>query len=120
MVTVTKNFEFEAAHKLPNYEGDCKNLHGHTFKMEVEIGADNNFDSIGKDGMLIDYKNLKSIVQDLIIKKLDHKYLNDILPNPTSEMLLQLIVNTLSEFWKDNLQRVRLYETTNSYCEWKR
>ncbi|WDC84441.1 6-carboxytetrahydropterin synthase [Caloramator sp. mosi_1] len=53
MLTVSKEFNFEAAHMLSEHQGDCKNLHGHSYKMIVEVTGDI------KNGMVIDFKDLK-------------------------------------------------------------
>lgn len=78
---LTQSFKFNAAHCLPGYPGDCSQLHGHTWKLNVTISGDVNPDT----GMLLDFKKFKLIVEDSIIKQFDHKYLNDILDNPTAE-----------------------------------
>lgn len=118
MLTVTKMFEFEAGHHLPNYNGPCHKQHGHTFKLEVTVSS-NKFDEF--IGMIIDFKDLKSIVQENVISFLDHSYLNDIIHNPTSEHLVVWIINKLLNNMDEYiLERVRLYETSTSYCEWVR
>ena len=123
MISVIKKFEFEAAHYLPDYEGACSTMHGHTFKLEIELTADKFL-----NGMIIDFSQLKKIVAELVLEKLDHKVLNDIIPTPTSENIILWIRNRLgpiianfSEDKSNNLEliRVRLYETSNSYAEWK-
>jgi 6-pyruvoyltetrahydropterin/6-carboxytetrahydropterin synthase len=118
MLTVTKLFEFEAGHHLPNYNGDCHKQHGHTFKLEVTISS-NTMDNF--TGMIIDFKDLKSIVQENVISFLDHSYLNDVIDNPTSEnivlWIIQKLVDKMDHFI---LEKVRLYETSSSYCEWVR
>ena len=114
MLSVVKKFSFSAAHFLPNYEGDCKNLHGHTWKGEVEIeGYINN-----ETGMIIDFKEVKKElrkIEDLF----DHKLLNDIMCNPTCEHLVYFIVDEMKRKYS-KLVRVRLYESDDSYCEWKK
>lgn len=122
MLTVTKKFEFEAAHHLPEYDGKCNNIHGHTFKLEVEV-SDTDPVLNGNDiysTMIIDFGDLKRIVNEMIIDKLDHKYLNDIFAvAPTSETIVIWIVKELKEVFGVNLQRVRLHETSNSFSEWR-
>lgn len=86
---------FSAAHNLRDYKGKCENLHGHNWKIEVEVQGN----KLGKSGMLIDFHDLKKMVED-IIAKLDHSYLNEIPPfdkiNPTSENLAKYIFKSLS------------------------
>ena len=69
--------KFSAAHRLPNYQGDCANLHGHTWRVVFEVEG-----PIGPDGMVFDFKLLKPLLDNLLP---DHKYLNDFIPNPTAE-----------------------------------
>jgi len=128
MLTVTKKFEFEAAHFLKNYQGNCFNLHGHTFKLEVTIGVLGTCSDVLErelqNGMLFDFKKLKKVVQENIIDIFDHNCLNNIFPeNPTCENMVLYIIDKLKKFLfgkEENIKlfRVRLYETSNSYCEW--
>lgn len=125
MVTVTRGFEFEAAHFLPNYDGKCKDLHGHSYKLEVSISGDIGF----KSGMVMDFGFLKDIVNKNVIDKFDHKLLNDIFDLPTAENMVVWIKDTI----KENLPKpimegvtslevvsVKLWETSNSYAEWRK
>ena len=116
MITITKIFEFAAAHHLPNHKGLCKNIHGHTYVLEIEIASE-----IQKDGpatgMIMDFGDLKRIVNEEIINKLDHSYLNDLFENPTAEMMVDWMSRVLKN--KLELYRLRLYETPTSFAEWK-
>ena len=116
MITVTKKFEFEAAHYLPDYDGLCGNLHGHSYKMEVEVEKGNIEDSY----MVIDFSRLKSIVVDNILHRLDHGSLNDIVYYPTVEQLLLWVVKQIKNHLPTNiyLRRVSLWETSSSYATW--
>ena len=113
-VDVTKIFTFDSAHKLENYEGDCKYLHGHTYKLEITVRG-----TVDDRGMVIDFNDLKTAVKDRIIDKLDHRYLNDIFPfNPTCENMLVWIFEELESALKNNrhyLQKVVLWETPTSF-----
>lgn len=75
MLNITKKFEFECAHMLNNHKGDCKNLHGHSYKLEITIEG-NPIEDITNEayGMLIDFKNLKNIVKAYILDYFDHAY----------------------------------------------
>lgn len=120
MLTVTKIFHFEAAHSLPDYKGACHNLHGHSYKLEVRVSGDIQAEG-EKRGMIIDFKDIKSIVNDKIVSKLDHAYLNDTYPNPTAEVMIRDIgVKLYLEFNKMGieLQSVRLWETADSCAEY--
>jgi len=124
MITITKQFRFEAAHTLPNHSGSCKNLHGHSYLLEVEIGGVVNKDEKSPSyGMIMDFGDLKKIVKEKIIDKLDHTNLNDLGIYPTAENLVGWIYFMLKE-WAEhewvNLVRIRLYETVDSYAEWRK
>jgi len=72
-VRVTKEFNFEIAHALWNYDGPCKNIHGHSYKLFVTIiGAPINDERDPKNGMVIDFGDLKQIVKQEIVDELDH------------------------------------------------
>ena len=87
---------FAAAHCLINYQGDCENLHGHNWKVEVTVTAKD----LDTAGLGIDFKLLKREANELL-KTLDHKYLNDLEPfremSPSSENLARFIYRKLSE-----------------------
>ncbi len=78
--------EFASAHSLRDYPGDCRRLHGHNWKVEVEVASD-RLDSLG---MVIDFKEIKTAARE-VCGRLDHRYLNEIPPfdqiNPTAEHL---------------------------------
>jgi 6-pyruvoyltetrahydropterin/6-carboxytetrahydropterin synthase len=131
MLVITKIFRFEAAHRLDNHEGKCKQLHGHSYKFEVTIAG--NINPI--TGMVLDFGDLKDIVNNCIIEKLDHQYINT-LPFCTWPATAENLVIWIAKELKlvidlydvDNsvrrlvrvLQKVRLYETEDSYVEWIR
>jgi len=110
-LTVSKTFRFEAAHKLIGYDGDCANLHGHSYILEVQVK-----DEVGDDGFVMDFKELKKFVQTKVVDLLDHSYLNDMIKNPTAENLVVWIVRKLQQDL--TICKVRLWETVDSYCEW--
>jgi len=89
--------EFGAAHQLRNYGGKCEQLHGHNFKVRVEVGG-NRLDL--ETGLLLDFKVLKSMLKKEL-SSLDHKFLND-LPefkdmNPSSENIAALVYRKLKD-----------------------
>ena len=121
MVTVTKLFEFEACHHLPLYDGACHKLHGHSYKLEVTVGGRIIKDGTNhKNGMIIDFKDLKQIVKKVVIDTYDHSNLNDFFPNPTAEIMVGCIaVDIIRELPKDvYLTNVKLWETSTSYAEY--
>lgn len=123
-VLVSKEFTFDAAHHLHNYEGKCKNIHGHTYR--VVLGVSGYTD---ERGLVIDFGDIKEIWKQKIEVHLDHRYLNETLPpmNTTAENIVvwiyEKLVEALQEEQRFNGARVefiRLYETPTSYAEAKR
>jgi len=119
--TITKIFTFDAAHSLTDYDGPCARLHGHTYKLEVTVAMDRHRIS-QHDGMIIDFGELKHIVHHEVIDKLDHQYLNEVLDfRTTAENMAQWMFKQLDEVigrvTPAMLQKVRLWETPNSYAE---
>ena len=119
--TVTKVFTFDAAHLLVNYHGPCANMHGHTYKLEVTLYSEKG---ILNQGMLMDFTDVKKVVSDIILDKVDHKILNEVLPCPTTaECMAEYFFTRLDNYLSDtNLQgirvdKIRLWETPTSYAE---
>ena len=116
-MTICKIFRFDSAHWLPNYQGKCANLHGHSWTLEVEIaGPIDPF-----TGMVMDFASLKEIVKDQVLEKLDHTCLNELVKNPTCENILKWALAKLETRLKYDdklkLKRLRLWETPDSYAE---
>ena len=139
MIRITKEFKFEMAHALHGYDGLCKNIHGHSYKLWVTIrGVVLNERTHKKDGMVMDFDVLKSFVKPTIIDKYDHSLvLNANSPHaeidfsafekvfflpyqPTSENLVLdfalQIKNKLPEGIE--LYKLVLSETATSFAEW--
>ena len=116
---VTKIFEFEASHHLPNYVGACHNLHGHSYKLEVTVGGSVQTEG-EKSGMIIDFKDLKKIVNEVAVDKYDHSYLNDYFLNPTAEIMVKQIATDIISRLPRNVYLVscKLWETDTSYAEY--
>jgi 6-pyruvoyltetrahydropterin/6-carboxytetrahydropterin synthase len=72
MLTVSKQCQFDAAHVLTNHAGQCKNLHGHTYRVVVEVAGAAD----GKD-MVIDFKDLKQVMRETILERFDHAFIFD-------------------------------------------
>ena len=141
-IRITKHFDFETAHALYGYDGKCKNVHGHSYQLYVTvIGQPINDASHVKNGMVLDFGDLKKIVNQEIVDIFDHAtVLNKNSPHkelaekirphspkvilvdyqPTSENMIvdfaKLIRAKLPESVK--LHSLKLYETQNSYAEW--
>lgn len=126
-VLVSKEFTFDAAHHLHAYEGKCKNLHGHTYKVVFGISGFTN-----DVGITVDFSTLKQIWREKIEPYLDHRYLNETLPamNTTAENIvvwlyeqtqaaLQLEMYCPKELGA-RVEFVRLFETPTSYAEARR
>lgn len=126
-VLVSKEFTFDSAHHLHCYEGKCKNLHGHTYKVIFGLSG-----YVDERGLLIDFSDIKDIWKQEIEIYLDHKYLNETLPpmNTTAENMVVWIYEKMKEaLEKEDRQQkylgarvefVRLYETPTSYAEARR
>jgi 6-pyruvoyltetrahydropterin/6-carboxytetrahydropterin synthase len=118
-ISVTKQFEFEAAHFLPGYDGPCGQMHGHTYRLEVEVEGTGR---VKRTGFVMDFKDLKERVRGSIVDYLDHKVLNDVdtsgFPRelPTAENMAVWIYTRLCTAGL-NVVRVRLWETSSSYAE---
>jgi 6-pyruvoyltetrahydropterin/6-carboxytetrahydropterin synthase len=121
MFTLRKRATFEAAHMLPQHDGKCARLHGHSWVVEVELRGHALHDSGPKVGMLEDFGDLKAVLKDLVEERLDHYYLNESVPelaSPTSEALAYWI------YWqlKPHLPRlaaVTINETCTSAAEYR-
>ena len=108
---VTRSFTFEAAHRLPWHTGRCRNLHGHSYRLEVTVEG-----PLDEGGMVLDFEDLKAAVQRQVVDRYDHTLLNDLLENPTAELVA-------ADAWKRleaaglNVVRLQLWETPNSSVE---
>ena len=71
MITVTKTIRFDAAHILTNHQGLCKNLHGHTYRVDVSVTQGNGDTS----DMVIDFKDLKRIASEVVCERFDHAFI---------------------------------------------
>ena len=122
-ISVTKIFKFDAAHFLPEHSGKCADLHGHTYRLEVTIARkDGGLIAEGSSaGMVLDFGDLKTIVQREIIEKVDHKMLNDIFPfRTTAENMVihfyEVLEQQLAPLGVEVL-KLRLWETQTSFAE---
>ena len=141
-IRITKKFRFEAAHALYGYDGKCKNLHGHSYKLSVTvIGTPITDKTNPKFGMVIDFTDLKRIVTEEIVDKFDHatifnkntphvklaKTLKDEGHNvllvdyqPTTECMVTDFARKITKRLPINLKlhSLKLQETESSYAEW--
>lgn len=135
MLTITRIYEIEASHHLPDHDGKCRNPHGHSYKVEVTVrGAyhlgepDTTYDGIYKDGpkkgMVIDFADLDTVLKPLI-SSLDHHDLNELteaLSPPTAENLARYIAAGADELLAESnymvkVLKTRVYETSRAYAE---
>ncbi|MFC3931565.1 6-carboxytetrahydropterin synthase QueD [Streptococcus dentapri] len=120
-IQVSKEFTFDAAHHLFQYDGKCKSLHGHTYRLEIAVSG-----FLDQRGLTYDFGELKAIYQSQLEPKLDHRYLNESLPymNTTAENLVYWIYKTVEAALPNErqiqMEHVRLYETPTSYAEFRR
>jgi len=140
-IRVTKFYDFEMAHALWNYDGLCKNIHGHTYKLFVTVLGTPVTDTNNKKmGMVIDFGDLKKIVKTEIVDQLDHSLviyknaphqklleLNEMYQRhfvfdfqPTCENLVIWMVNKIKPLLPNGveLKNLKLYETASSSAEW--
>ena len=103
---VRRRFTFEAAHELPNHPGKCQRLHGHSYVLLVSVEGEIEPES----GMVIDFSDLKHIVKESVIDRLDHRYINDLIENPTAERMAEWIWQKLAPLLS-GLMEIELYET---------
>ncbi len=141
-IRITKQFSFETGHALYGYDGKCKNVHGHSYKLSVTVIGQPITDRTNvKFGMVIDFSDLKKIVKEEIVDHFDHATVfNETTPHielanelktrghhvilvnyqPTSENMVidfaQKIKNRLSDSIK--LHSLKLQETDSSFAEW--
>ncbi len=140
-IRVSKQFNFEAAHALWNYNGKCKNIHGHTYKLFVSvIGSPITNEKDVKNGMVIDFGDLKRIVKTNIVDVFDHAVIiNKKAPyqnfintpemferfittdyQPTCENMVAHFAEIISKELPSDVRlfSIKLYETETSYAEW--
>lgn len=141
-IRITKQFNFETGHALYGYDGKCKNVHGHSYKLSVTVIGEPITDTSNvKYGMVIDFSDLKKIVKEDIVDVFDHATVFNqntphvelaaelknrghhvILVNyqPTSEnMVIDFASKIMARLPKDiQLHSLRLQETESSFAEW--
>lgn len=141
IIRLTKEFSFEAAHALGGYDGPCREIHGHSYRLFVTIkGTPSRDEQNPKQGMVMDFGVLKKIVHEEIISRFDHAL---VLRSTADKELLKLLTaqfdnlievdyqptceNMLDDFARRiaahlpegvTLHSLRLHETASSYAEW--
>lgn len=118
--TLQKRFTFEAAHFLPNHDGKCRRLHGHSWVGWIEVAGDHLQASGPQRGMLVDYGDISSVLRKIVDPYLDHHCLNETLniPDPTSEAVAMWIYQSLAESDLP-VTAVTIEETCTSSCTYR-
>jgi len=117
--TIAKEFTFDAAHSLPNSDGPCKRLHGHTYRVRVIArGPIQPADGRAEEGMVVDFARIKEAFKRRVEAVCDHQFLNETVPVPrtTAELLAAWMLAELRAELPQ-VVAVRLYETPSSYAE---
>lgn len=139
---LTKQFSFEAAHALEGYDGACREIHGHSYKFYVTIKGEPIADERDpKFGMVMDFRELKRIVNEQVVNPFDHAFVmrrskeNNVLYDQMRDRFERIVLvefqptteNLLLEFARRiqrnlpapiKLHALRLHETETSYAEW--
>lgn len=142
IIRVTKEFSFEMAHALENYDGACKHIHGYSYKLFVTVkGSPESDITSPKYGMVIDFGVLKRIVNEEIVDRYDHalvfrsveskeqihESIESVFGNvvmvdyqPTCENMIAHFAETIKKRLPDNIElfSLKLHETATSYAEW--
>jgi len=110
--TISKDFYIPAAHFLPNHPKRCQYIHGHEWKLTVYIKK--RIDK--KTGMVMDFSELKRVVNEFVIDELDHNYFNNFLINPTAENIVFWIWDQLMYNGLKGIDKIELWEAKDSLC----
>jgi 6-pyruvoyltetrahydropterin/6-carboxytetrahydropterin synthase len=141
---ITTRLEFDAGHRIPSHKSQCRNLHGHRYAIEITLSGEIiHSEGISEDGMVMDFSDVKAIARSTVVDKWDHAFLVykgdaavlnflDGLPDhktvvmdcvPTAENMAAEAFRILDRSYRDSygnhlrLERVRLYETPNSWAD---
>ena len=141
---ITRRLEFDAGHRIPNHNSQCKHLHGHRYALEVTLSGDIiTQEGVSEQGMVMDFSDVKRIAKEQVVDTWDHaflvyrgdtmvlEFLNSIAGHktvvlevvPTAENLAQAAFKLLDLAYRDTynnhltLDRVRLYETPNNWAD---
>lgn len=148
MITATKEFKWEMAHMLTGHKGLCQNIHGHSYKMQVTVSRiSRTIQSGSSEGMVLDFSDLKNIVEDTLINRLDHAFMmngnaagleRELLHmlhgkvkiyvvgyRPTAENMARDFYEVISKQLEDldktiTLESVKIWETATAYAEYRR
>jgi 6-pyruvoyltetrahydropterin/6-carboxytetrahydropterin synthase len=144
MLTITRKLEFDAGHRIPDHNSQCRNLHGHRYTLEITLtGQVVEHDGYADNGMIMDFSDVKALARENLVDLWDHAFLVyekdskvkdflESLPNhktvvlnrvPTVENLAKIAFDILKTVYQDrystglSLSKIRLYETPNCWAE---
>ncbi|MBI5891243.1 MAG: 6-carboxytetrahydropterin synthase QueD [Nitrosomonadales bacterium] len=144
---ITRRLEFDAGHRIPNHNSQCKHLHGHRYIMEITLSGEViTTEGVSEQGMVMDFSDVKHIAKARVVDAWDHAFLVyrgdkavldflNSLPGhktvvleviPTAENLAKVAFDLLLDAYRDTygnhlrLERVRLYETPNNWADHSR
>jgi 6-pyruvoyltetrahydropterin/6-carboxytetrahydropterin synthase len=138
MLRITKIFHFESAHAILEYDGKCRNIHGHSYELHVTVTRDHmTGDYLPAPSFIIDFKVLKQMIREEVIDKVDHQlllsqaYLKEKQPGFTANLLVleaEPSAENLLIYFKRAIEKklpaslrlagLKLFETKDSYAEW--
>jgi len=144
MLTITRKLEFDAGHRIPDHNSQCRNLHGHRYTLEITLtGQVVEHDGYADNGMIMDFSDVKALARENLVDLWDHAFLvyeKDVkvkeflesLPNhktvvlnrvPTVENLARIAFDILKAVYQDrystglSLSKIKLFETPNCWAE---
>ena len=142
---ITRRLEFDAGHRIPNHNSQCKHLHGHRYAIEITLSGDIiTAAGVSEEGMVMDFSDVKHIAKERVVDVWDHAFLVyrgdkavldflNTLPGhktvvldviPTAENLAKVAFDLLHDAYRDTfgnhlrLERVRLFETPNNWADY--
>lgn len=107
---ISKEFTFDSAHFLKEYKGKCERLHGHTYRLRVTIDG-----PIQKNGLVMDFHKIKTVVTTHALEHLDHHNLNEVIDQPSAENICVWIWDRLKPRIP-RLAEIRVWETATSFA----
>jgi 6-pyruvoyltetrahydropterin/6-carboxytetrahydropterin synthase len=141
---ITRRLEFDAGHRIPNHNSQCRHLHGHRYALEITLSGDlMDTEGTSEQGMVMDFSEVKAIANQTLVSKWDHAFLvyrgdravvdflatlpehKTVILNvvPTAENLAAEAFRILNAAYLDTygnqlrLERVRIYETPNNWAD---
>jgi 6-pyruvoyltetrahydropterin/6-carboxytetrahydropterin synthase len=141
---ITRRLEFDAGHRIPNHNSQCRHLHGHRYAIEITLSGEVvTTEGVSEQGMVMDFSDVKRIARERVVDAWDHAFLVwrkdkvvldflQTLPDhktvvleavPTAENLARIAFDLLHEAYRDTfgnhlrLVRVRLFETPNNWAD---